>query len=132
MRPRPQLGVSAGLSERAAALYPQTLTLPRPARRGRTPSAASRRRSCCAGHRPAPSPRRAPSAADPDELKIRTPVQIQQGDDDATVFKAFTDQLAAGYSAAGERLTYKTYPGVDHGGVVTKARAASDATSYIR
>ena len=30
------------------------------------------------------------------------------------------------------KLTYKTYPGVDHGGAVTNARSARDATSYIR
>ncbi len=70
--------------------------------------------------------------ADPDELKIRTPVQIQQGVDDTTVFKTFTDQLVAGYASRVKKLTYKTYPGVDHGGAVKDAKSAKDATSYIR
>ena len=61
-------------------------------------------------------------------------MRIQQGEADATVFKAFTDPLAAGYSRARrEGLTYKTYPGVDHGGAVKNAKLGpSDATSYIR
>ena len=48
------------------------------------------------------------------------------------MFKTFTDQLAAGYSEGAKKLTYKTYPGVDHGGIVTKAKPARDATSYVR
>ena len=48
------------------------------------------------------------------------------------MFKTFTDQLVAGYSAGAKDLTYKTYPGVDHRGAVKNARSAKDATSYIR
>jgi hypothetical protein len=59
-------------------------------------------------------------------------VRIQQGEADTTVFKAFTDQLVAGYSQRAMDLTYKTYPGVDHGGAVENAKSARDATSYIR
>ena len=75
------------------------------------------------------------NAQDPDELKIRSSLRIQQGEADTTVFKAFTDQLAAGYSAGSggaNDLTYKTYQGVDHGGAVTDASSARDATSYIK
>ena len=76
-------------------------------------------------------------AQDPDELKIRTSLRIQQGEADTTVFKTFTDQLVAGYSAGRHSagapdLTYRTYPGVDHAGAVTNARSAHDATSYIK
>ena len=59
-------------------------------------------------------------------------MQIQQGEADTTVFKTFTDQLVAGYSSRVKKLTYKTYPGVDHGGAVKDAKSAKDATSYIR
>ena len=59
-------------------------------------------------------------------------MRIQQGEADTTVFKTFTDQLAAGYSAGANDLTYKTYPGVDHGGAVKDAGSARDATSYIK
>ena len=37
---------------------------------------------------------------DPEDLKIRTPVQIQQGTADQTVFKVFTDQLVDELQAA--------------------------------
>ena len=129
----PQLGVSAGLAERAAALYPQTLTKCLPqlnaaaAFGGVAPAELLR-----SDLDPAPIAAALAQRADPDALKIRTPLQIQQGVDDGTVFKAFTDQLAAGYSAGVGKLTYKTYPGVDHGGIVTKAKPARDATSYVR
>ncbi|HYH89495.1 MAG TPA: alpha/beta fold hydrolase, partial [Solirubrobacteraceae bacterium] len=129
----PQLGVSAGLTERAAALYPQTLTKCLPqlnaaAVFGSVAPAELLRSEVDTAPIAAALARR----ADPDKLKIRTPLRIQQGEVDATVFKAFTDQLAAGYSAGMKKLTYKTYPGVDHGGAVKDARSARDATSYIR
>ena len=129
----PQLGVSAGLTERATALYPQTLTKCLPqlnaAEAFGSVAPAELLRSDVDT---APIAAALAQPADPDALKIRTPLQIQQGETDATVFKAFTDQLAAGYSAGVKKLTYKTYPGVDHGGIVTKAKPARDATSYIR
>ena len=70
------------------------------------------------------------SANDPETLRLKTPVQVEQGVDDGTVFKSFTDQLVSEYEANGVNVTYKTYPGVDHGGVV-KAGAGS-AAKFIR
>ena len=67
---------------------------------------------------------------DPENVKIRTPVRVEQGDADGTVFKTFTDQLVDEYEAEDAKVTYKVYPGVDHGGIV-KAGAA-DATTWIR
>jgi hypothetical protein len=129
---RPQLGVTLGLGERAAALYPRTLT-------------------ACLGRLAAPGAFGALAPAelirpevdisgvvtalnreDPERLTIRTPVRIHQGTADATVFKAFTDPLVEAYRGRGVRVTYKTYEGVDHAGVVTSARSARDATTYIR
>jgi dienelactone hydrolase len=68
--------------------------------------------------------------SDPEKLAIKTPVRIEQGDADGTVFKAFTDQLVAAYTQSGAPVTYATYPGVSHGGVVDTG--AADATSYIK
>jgi pimeloyl-ACP methyl ester carboxylesterase len=128
----PGLGVSSGLSERAAALYPRTLTeclgeLGSPGSFGAlAPSEVIR-----------PDVDVAPVVAalnrhDPDALRIPTHVRIQQGTADTTVFKAFTDPLVADYRRRGVRVSYKTYEGVSHGGVVTDARSARDATRYIR
>ena len=69
---------------------------------------------------------------DPEDLKIRTPVQIQQGTADQTVFKLFTDPLVDEYKKRGIKVTYKTYEGVTHGGAVTDSHSAADATKYIR
>jgi pimeloyl-ACP methyl ester carboxylesterase len=129
----PQLGVSSGLSDRAAALYPQTLTkclgqLGAADSFGSVAPADLLRSDVDT----APVAAALAQRADPDELTIRTPVQIQQGEADATVFKTFTDQLVAGYASKVKKLTYKTYPGVDHGGAVKNAKSAKDATSYIR
>jgi len=48
------------------------------------------------------------------------------------VFKLFTDPLVAGYEKRGVKVTYKTYEGVTHGGAVTDAHSAADATKYVR
>jgi pimeloyl-ACP methyl ester carboxylesterase len=129
----PQLGVSGGLNGPAAALYPQTLTkclgqLDAADSYGSVAPADLLR----SDFDTAPIATALSQMEDPDELKIRTPVQIQQGEADTTVFKSFTDQLVAGYSAGNKKLTYKHYPGVDHGGAVENARSAKDATAYIK
>ncbi len=59
----------------------------------------------------------------------RAPIQIEQGDADTTVFKVFTDQLKDELIAAGNQLTYKTYSGIDHVGVVTAGEA--DALAFF-
>jgi pimeloyl-ACP methyl ester carboxylesterase len=129
----PQLGIPALLGDRAAALYPLTLTrclgpLDAADAYGSVAPADLLRSDADTNPIGAALTQR----VSPDGLTIRTPVRIQQGEADTTVFKTFTDQLVAGYSARVKKLTYKTYPGVDHGGAVTNAKSAKDATSYIR
>jgi pimeloyl-ACP methyl ester carboxylesterase len=58
---------------------------------------------------------------DPDELKIKSPVLIEQGTADGTVLPPFTDQLAERYKQLGNKVTYKRYDGVTHGGIVDAA-----------
>ena len=70
------------------------------------------------------------AANDPEHLAISTPVRIDQGTADGTVFQTFTDRLAEDYRGRNVKLTYKTYEGVSHGGVVTSA--ARNATRWIR
>jgi pimeloyl-ACP methyl ester carboxylesterase len=67
---------------------------------------------------------------DPENLKIRTPVRVEQGVDDATVLKVFTDRLVDEYETRNFKVTYKVYPRVSHGGVVDAG--AGDATKWIR
>jgi Secretory lipase len=63
-------------------------------------------------------------------VRSRAPIQIEQGESDTTVFKVFTDQLKDELVAVGNRVTYKTYPGVDHVGVVSTGEP--DALAFFR
>jgi fermentation-respiration switch protein FrsA (DUF1100 family) len=127
------VGVSGLLSDRAAALYPQTLTqclgaLASPSSFGGIAPADLLRQ----GADLQPLVSALSQLDDPEDLRIRTPVQIQQGTADQTVYKLFTDPLVDEYKRHGIKVTYKTYEGVTHGGAVTDARSAADATKYIR
>lgn len=130
---RPQLAVAAALSDDAAPLYPRTLTdclgaLSSSSSFGALAPADLVRQG--ADLRPIEAA--LSQLDDPEDLRIRTPLQIQQGTADQTVFKAFTDPLVDGYRRRGIKLTYKTYEGVTHGGAVTDAHSAADATKYVR
>jgi pimeloyl-ACP methyl ester carboxylesterase len=70
------------------------------------------------------------SANDPEDQTIKVPLQIAQGDADMTVVPSFTQQTVDALRSRGTAVTYDTYPGVDHNGVVSAARAKDDA--YIR
>jgi pimeloyl-ACP methyl ester carboxylesterase len=126
----PSLGVASLLSDKAAALYPQTLTkclsaLGQPDSFGSIAPADFFK----PGADIAPVTARL-NANDPEELRIKTPVRIEQGTADTTVFSAFTDQLDQQYVKDGVPVTYKTYAGVNHTGVVTAG--AADAAAFIK
>jgi pimeloyl-ACP methyl ester carboxylesterase len=62
-------------------------------------------------------------------VRTAAPILIPQGESDTTVFPTFTNQLKDELIAAGDQVTYKTYPGVNHVGVVTAAEP--DALSFF-
>jgi pimeloyl-ACP methyl ester carboxylesterase len=66
---------------------------------------------------------------DPDGLKIKAPVLLEQGLADQTVFPAFTQALSMTLASAGDSVTYHTYPGGTHSSVL--AIAATDATAFL-
>lgn len=70
-------------------------------------------------------------ANDPEDLNVRGPLRIEQGDADTTVFPAFTDQTVAGYRAKGVPVAYAKRAGIDHGGIVTDASVQRAATRWI-
>jgi fermentation-respiration switch protein FrsA (DUF1100 family) len=74
--------------------------------------------------------RRLLDVQDPTNLTIRTPVAIEQGTADTTVFPTFTDDLAKRLAARGTRLTYNKVTGVDHAGI-TAGAGATAGTKYI-
>ncbi len=126
----PELGVPAGLSDRAAALYPRTLTdcvreLGAQDSFGGLAGSEFLRQ----GVDPAPV-LAAIEAGDPDDLRIRTPVRILQGTADTTVLPVFSELLRDDYRGRGNPVSYRAFPGADHGAIVTAA--ARDATRRLR
>jgi pimeloyl-ACP methyl ester carboxylesterase len=127
----PQLNVQSQLSDQAKALYPQidTKCLPdlgKPDSFGGIAPA----NLFVAGANLNPFIA-ALNANDPETLKIKGPVQIEQGKADTTVIPAFTDQLSVAYHKAKLDVTYKTYPGLEHSDVVTKSAPAKAATAFV-
>lgn len=57
-------------------------------------------------------------------LKIAAPVFVAQGLSDTTVPPLLTDRLDSELRKTGDKVTYRTYPGVDHVGVVSAGDAA--------
>jgi pimeloyl-ACP methyl ester carboxylesterase len=126
----PSLGVPSLLTPQAAALYPQTKTrcydaLSEPTSFGGVPLNQILRTNV--DLQPLLT---TVGESDPEHLRPRTPIRIEQGTADGTVFPSFTKLLVDEYVANGVKLTYKTYDGVSHGGVVEAA--AGDATKWIR
>src|SRR3954468_3063783 len=67
---------------------------------------------------------------DPENVKIRTPVRVEQGTSDRTVLPIFTGQLIGDLKKHGASVVYRTYDKVGHGDVVTSA--AKDSTAWLR
>jgi pimeloyl-ACP methyl ester carboxylesterase len=129
---RPSVNVASLLSDPAAALYPTTLT----ECLGKLSSTSSFGAIAPAdlirsGADTSPITTATSQLDDPEGLRIHTPIDIQQGEADQTVFQTFTDQTVDAYKKLGNKVTYKTYPGVDHGGAVKEAKSAADATKFI-
>jgi pimeloyl-ACP methyl ester carboxylesterase len=127
----PSLNIGGLLSDRAKALYPQVDSkcldgLAKPDSFGGLAPAELFRPDAALDPVIA-----ALNANDPETLTPRGPVLIEQGKADTTVFPNFTDQLKTDYDKRGINLTYKTYEGVNHEGVVTNKTSAADATKWV-
>ena len=126
----PSLHVVRLLTPRAAALYPQTLTrcltaLDTPGSFGGVPL----------NQLVSPSANLAPAIRvitrnDPDALRIKGSVLLEQGLADTTVFPPFDLGLSQELAKHGARVAYHTYPGATHGSVLIAA--AGDATAFLR
>jgi pimeloyl-ACP methyl ester carboxylesterase len=69
------------------------------------------------------------SKNDPEDLTIKIPLLIAQGKADTTVIPSFTDQTVQDLEGRGTTITYDTYDGVNHTGVV--AASHKDADTFI-
>ncbi|MGZ6708729.1 MAG: alpha/beta hydrolase [Solirubrobacteraceae bacterium] len=126
----PGLHLSGLLSDSAAALYPQTLAKCVPALAGPDSFGGQSPASLIRAGADTTPVIVALAASDPEHLHIATPVRVEQGTGDTTVFPRFTNELVQAYQTAGVPVTYRTYNGVSHGAIVTAA--AADATAYVR
>ncbi|MFE7717611.1 alpha/beta hydrolase family protein [Nocardia rhizosphaerihabitans] len=68
-------------------------------------------------------------ANDPSSLPLTTPLLVQQGTADTVVLPLATDAMVAQQRSAGEPVEYRTYPGVDHRGLL--ATGYDDALSWV-
>jgi acetyl esterase/lipase len=127
---QPSVGVPGLLTPEAAALFPETLTECADALAGQDSFGGLPLNQIFQSGKDLGPLVAVIGANDPEHLRPRTPVRIEQGADDGTVLRPFTDQLVEEYEANSVPVTYKVYAGVGHGDVVDAA--AADATKWIR
>jgi pimeloyl-ACP methyl ester carboxylesterase len=127
----PSLDTTGLLSEKGAALYPQTLDQCLPELSADNAFGGLAPADIFVSKPDFTAAAKALDAEDPSHLKISTPLLIEQGTADTTVLPFFTDQLDKELRAAGVKLTYKKYPGVDHGGVVVRPTPQADAAKWV-
>ena len=65
-------------------------------------------------------------------VKIKAPVLILQGLGDSTVFPAFTQALVNELKKSGDKVTYNTFAGLSHSGVVTDAAVKKAVSAWIK
>ena len=65
-------------------------------------------------------------------LKIKAPVLIAQGLGDTTVFPSFTEALVNELKKSGDKVTYDTFTGLTHSGVVTDPAAQAVVSKWIK
>jgi len=133
----PQAHFTDVFSDAAAALYPQTLTQCLPELSAATSFGGLAPKDLFKPGTDFTAISKGLLANDPAILLFRSsPVRIEQGASDRTVIPLFTDRLvkdltgSAKQAGAGNVITYKKYPGVDHAGIVYAA--AADATAFIK
>ena len=127
---RPGLHVPALFTDQLAALYPQTLTKCLPQLGQADSLGGLAPADFFQGGADTSAFVKALDASDPENLTIKSPLAIEQGEKDTTVQPALTDQLVDALRGRGGKIAYATYANADHGGVVVSG--ADHATKYLR
>lgn len=65
-------------------------------------------------------------------VKIKAPVLILQGLGDGTVFPSFTEALVNELKKSGDNVTYDTFTGLSHSGVVTDPTAEAAVSAWLK
>jgi pimeloyl-ACP methyl ester carboxylesterase len=127
----PKAKLSSLLSATGKALFPQTLTkcqadLVKPNSFGGVAPASLLRSDADLK----PLERALAAKDDTESVRIKTPMQIDQGTADGTVFPNYTDDLVKQFEARKNPVTYLKYDGVSHSGVVTAAN--TNALAFLK
>jgi pimeloyl-ACP methyl ester carboxylesterase len=127
---QPGIDITSHFTDKFAALYPETLTKCQPQLAqsdsiGGVAPADFFQQNTDLGPLTA-----ALDVSDPENLKIKSPLDVEQGEADTTVFPGLTQDLVKQLRGRGSKVVYKTYKGVSHGGVVVSA--ADHATKYLK
>src|SRR3954469_17731377 len=126
----PGLNITSGFSDKFAPFYPETLTKCQPQLSqpdsvgGIAPGDFFKQDYDL---RPLAA---ALDVSDPENLKVGSPLDVEQGAADTTVFPGLTTDLVKLYRGRGSKVVYKQYKGVSHGGVVVAG--ADHATKYLK
>jgi pimeloyl-ACP methyl ester carboxylesterase len=126
----PGLHLSSLFTDKFAAVYPDTLTKCQPQLAqsdsvgGLAPAEFFKQDADLSGLA------RAVDKSDPENLKITSPLDVEQGKQDTTVQPGLTDDLVKQLRGRGAKVVYKKYDNTTHGGVVVSA--ADHATQYIK
>src|SRR3954454_23562381 len=127
---KPGLGVPSIFTDKLTALYPETLTkclpqLGRPDSLGGLAPAEFFKDGADTGPFV-----KALDTRDPENLTIKSSLDIEQGEKDTTVQPGLTDQLVKELRGRGSKIGYAKYANADHGGVVVSG--ADHATKYLK
>ncbi|HEY5428644.1 MAG TPA: alpha/beta fold hydrolase [Solirubrobacteraceae bacterium] len=126
----PSLHISSLLTPAGAALYPQTLTRCLSQLESTSSLGGLPLDQLVAPSADLTAATAAIAANDPDHLRIRGQVLIEQGLADTTVLPPFDQQLSQELAKNGAKVTYHTWPGATHGGVLIAA--AKDGTAFLK
>jgi dienelactone hydrolase len=127
---KPALGLPSGFTDKFGGLYPETLTkclpqLQQPESMGGVAPSEIFKEDY--DLKPLTA---ALDVSDPENLTIKSPLDVEQGGADTTVFPGLTTDMVKLLRGRGAKIVYKQYKGVSHGGVVVSA--ADHATKYLK
>src|SRR5436190_22244994 len=126
----PGLHLASIFTDKFAALYPQTLTKCLP-QLGQADSIGGLAPSEFFKQDADLSPMtRAADKTDPENLTVKSPLDVEQGKADTTVLPGLTDDLVKKLRGRGGKIVYRKYDNTSHGGVVVTA--ADHATKYLK
>ena len=111
----PQIDVPALLSDRGLELYPLTLSQCIPEiTAGDSPFAQTAPRDMLRQGADLSAATAALAENDPTDLRVTTPLLVEQGNADATVLPNLTTAMVEGLRRRGAKVTYKLHDGIDH------------------